>query len=492
MILEHKQLSGEKHSTLNILSSDALLISASPAIQLVLAAFRFLLNEKDEIARVELVQANAMRLKASINDKTLYRKEIKHQLSLLPAEFTEQKNKLIQLSLYEATENLIAQFSLDAWTDEQPYLLAFLDLVNSFSAKGKPSIRDFIRWWTEEGYNSALPLSSASNAIQVLTIHKSKGLAFDMVIVPYADWKLKSDKGLLWCDWKMESSELEVLPVEIQSSLAETVFAYEYFEEMLMSRMDALNLLYVALTRAKQGIFLTAPLPSPSKAAEEKTMSTIADLIYKGLDQKQEYLINAEPEAIELPNRNDSLKILPNDQPFNPLQVLREPAQSEQVLKSSGGDQQKIGQLAHLVLSTIQSPSDLPDILKRMQLHGILNSTQLKPVEEHVRKVFTHSELGTWLRGNYTILNEKSILLPGGMVRRPDKILYNEKETILLDFKFTQEATRQHAKQLKEYSELLVAMGYPQVKAFIYYGFNQSLVPLQSLPHQQGTLFGNE
>ncbi|MCU0385041.1 MAG: hypothetical protein MUE38_03375, partial [Flavihumibacter sp.] len=93
-------------------------------------------------------------------------------------------------------------------------------------------------------------------------MHKSKGLAFDVVLLPYTDWKLKSDKGLLWCDWKDETSELDVLPVDIQSSLAETAFAYEYFEEMLMSRMDALNLLYVALTRARQGIYMLAPLPS--------------------------------------------------------------------------------------------------------------------------------------------------------------------------------------------------------------------------------------
>lgn len=487
VLLEHKQKSGNIHDY-KLVSSDALLINASPAIQLLLAAFRYLLNEKDDIARVELVQANAIRQQVSISEKSLYRRDINHQFSLLPPALVKEKNRISQSSLYEATELLIAIFELDAWENEQPYILAFRDLVNSFSTKGKPSIRDFIKWWKDDGQNKALPLSSASNAIQILTIHKSKGLAFDVVLMPYTDWKLKPDKGLLWCDWKDDASALDVLPVDIKSSLAETAFAYEYFEEMLMGRMDALNLLYVALTRARQGIYILAPLPSWK---EDKAMNTIADLIYEGIHKTNPFIVAGELERdLSKPDKDDEL-LLPNTpSSLRQVSLLREPAMEEQLLRLQPTEQQKIGQLAHLVLSGISAAEELTPCLQRMQLEGSINSAQLEQVKAYVQQVFEQDQLGKWLSGSYKVLNEKAILLPGGAVRRPDKILAGEKETILLDFKFTQESSASHARQLKEYRDLLEQMGFPSVQAYVYYGYNKSLVPLKALPHQQGKLFG--
>ncbi len=487
VLLEHKQKSGNSHDY-KLVSSDALLISASPAIQLLLAAFRYLLNEKDDIARVELVQANAIRQQVSISEKSLYRRDINHQFSLLPPALVKEKNRISQSSLYEATELLIAIFELDAWENEQPYILAFRDLVNSFSTKGKPSIRDFIKWWKDDGQNKALPLSSASNAIQILTIHKSKGLAFDVVLMPYTDWKLKPDKGLLWCDWKDDASALDVLPVDIKSSLAETAFAYEYFEEMLMGRMDALNLLYVALTRARQGIYILAPLPS---SKEDKAMTTIADLIYEGIHKTNPFIVAGELERdLSKPDKDDELLLPSTPSSLRQVSLLREPAMEEQLLRLQPSEQQKIGQLAHLVLSGISAAEELTPCLQRMQLEGSINSAQLEQVKAYVQQVFEQDQLGKWLSGSYKVLNEKAILLPGGAVRRPDKILAGEKETILLDFKFTQESSASHARQLKEYRDLLEQMGFPSVQAYVYYGYNKSLVPLKALPHQQGKLFG--
>lgn len=487
VLLEHKQKSGNSHDY-KLVSSDALLISASPAIQLLLAAFRYLLNEKDDIARVELVQANAIRQQVSISEKSLYRRDINHQFSLLPPALVKEKNRISQSSLYEATELLIAIFELDAWENEQPYILAFRDLVNSFSTKGKPSIRDFIKWWKDDGQNKALPLSSASNAIQILTIHKSKGLAFDVVLMPYTDWKLKPDKGLLWCDWQDDASALDVLPVDIKSSLAETAFAYEYFEEMLMGRMDALNLLYVALTRARQGIYILSPLPS---SKDDKSMNTIADLIYEGIHKTNPFIVLGELDRdLSKPDKDDEL-LLPNTpSSLRQVSLLREPAMEEQLLRLQPTEQQKIGQLAHLVLSGISAAEELTPCLQRMQMEGSINSAQLEQVRAYVQQVFEQDQLGKWLSGSYKVLNEKAILLPGGSVRRPDKILAGEKETILLDFKFTQESSASHARQLKEYRDLLEQMGFPSVQAYVYYGYNKSLVPLKALPHQQGKLFG--
>lgn len=503
VLLQYKQDPTARAKEYSLLSSDALLISASPAMQLLVAALRYLLNNKDDIARVELVQANAIRLGISVSTQNLYRKDAQHQLNQLPEEFQKQQQQIVQLPLYEAIEKLISLFHLDEWRGEQPYLLAFRDLVNGFSAKAKPSIDEFLRWWQEEGCLKALPLAAAENAIQVMTIHKSKGLAFDVVLVPYADWKLKSDKGILWCDYNNPASALELVPVEIKQSLAKTAFAYDYFEELLMSRMDALNLLYVALTRARQAIYVMAAKPSSSSSAEGKGMSTIADLLYKGLESfnppgvfdtaKGQYILSGTVDPSPLANTFEHQVELPAETTeVSHLQQLREPAPADWILQHAGAEQQKIGQLTHLVLSRIAQKQDVPICLHRMQLEGLLNSQQMEPVETAVTHALQHPQLRVWFSsGKFKTLNEKAILLPGGGVRRPDKVLIAPDETILLDFKFTQEASAAHAQQLNQYRELLNQMGYPSIKAYIYYGYNQTLVPLTALPRQQGNLFAN-
>ena len=110
-------------------------------------------------------------------------------------------------------------------------------------------------------------------------------------------------------------------------------------------------------------------------------------------------------------------------------------------------------------------------------------------IQEKVTEALSHPQLAEWFAGKYTTLNETPILLKGGAVRRPDKVLIGEHETILLDFKFTQEASPAHGKQLQQYQELLLEMGYKPVLAFVYYGYNQALVPLAQLSSEQGNLF---
>ncbi len=501
------QQSPEARAHYGLLSTDALMVNASPAIQLLLAALRLLVNEKDELARVELVQANALRLQLDSSNPEWYRKEINHVLQQLPEAFRLRKKYLLQTALYECVEELITIFALDQWRSEQAYLLAFRDMVNSIAAKGKPGIRDFLHWWEEEGCQKALPLSAAANAVQVMTIHKSKGLAFDIVVIPYADWKLGSDKGLIWCEWDDDDSGIEVVPVALKKELEHSGFAYDYFEEQLMTRMDALNMLYVAMTRPRQAIYIMAPLPSVKKDSEG-SMSTISDLLYHALkstphglpDSQVDYSRLYASERLLVEGSIDPLtqattagtdiRIQPVTAHAALLRDLREPTKKELVLQLSGSGRQRIGQLAHLLLSRISATGQLDQELQAMQLEGLLTTDMLAPVRESVANALAHPQLSAWFSGQYTAINERAILLRGGAVRRPDKVLVARDETILLDFKFTQEASATHGRQLQEYQDLLVEMGYPSVKAFIYYGYNSTVVALAQLASQQGELFG--
>ncbi|ULQ55637.1 UvrD-helicase domain-containing protein [Flavihumibacter rivuli] len=505
LLLQYQQTT-KARARYGLISTDALVINASPAIQLLLAALKYLINDKDNLALVELVQANAYRLGLDLSNLEWYRIKTDHALAQLPEAFSKRRHYLLETGLYECVEELISIFSLDSWTREQAYVLAFRDMVNKFSVKGRADIREFLEWWADEGEKRALPMSSSANAIQVMTIHKSKGLAFDVVIVPYADWKLQNDQGRLWCQWKVEGSPIEVVPVSISKSLAQTHFAYDYFEEQLMARMDALNMLYVALTRTRQAMYIMAPMPS-EKSEKEGSISTIGDLLYHSLKQsasslpkgQEDYSANFESGKLCIDgeitgngkgNASEDALVL---QPFTAhpelLKDLREPARHELILQLSTNDQQKIGQLAHLALAKISHPDDAGTVLQKMQMEGIITSQYYEEVREKVMQAMNNQQLRLWFSEAYEAINERAILIKGGDTRRPDKVLVGKEETILLDFKFTQEESPGHARQLKQYQELLQQMGYPAVKSYVYYGFNQSLVPLAHLAVEQGNLF---
>ncbi|ULQ51689.1 UvrD-helicase domain-containing protein [Flavihumibacter fluvii] len=493
LLLQYQQTAASRVKY-GLVSTDALVVNNSPAIQLLLAALRYLINEKDTLSLAELVQANAIRLQLDLSNIDWYRIESNYALQQLPEAFRLKRKYLLQGGLYECVEELISIFSIDEWTAEQAYTLAFRDLVNLFSHRGKADIRDFLDWWQEEGLNKALPMSSAVNAIQVMTIHKSKGLAFDVVIIPYADWDLESKTGLLWCEWDGSAEGITVVPVTISQGLAHTKFAYDYFEEMLMSSMDALNMLYVALTRTRQAMFIMAPKPAAKKDTEGG-MNNIADLLWHSmkdrLQNNQVWVEGAVSTTGKSGPARDALTILPAKTFSTLVNDLREPSRQELILQSAATEQQRIGQLAHLALARVSSVTDLDTILQQMELEGLLSAGHIDAVKDKVQQALTHPQLSEWFAGTYQALNEKAILLKGGAVRRPDKVLIGPHETILLDFKFTQDAAPAHGKQLKQYQDILEEMGYRPVRSFVYYGFNQALVPLAQLSGEQGNLFAS-
>jgi ATP-dependent exoDNAse (exonuclease V) beta subunit len=286
--------------------------------------------------------------------------------------------------------------------------------------------------------------------------------------------------------------------VTIKKELSKTSFAFDYFEEQLMSRMDALNLLYVALTRAREAIYVLAPAPTENKSANN-TLTTIGDLLWQSIQdhpelqalfsEHQYWLDGAIHPPTEKATTLQTLAIEPSVSISALIKAWQEPGELDLSSTLARSDQQKIGELAHLVLARMQHEHQLDQVIRQLELQGWLPAHLKEAVSALASTALQHPQLAEWFNGNYQSISEKAILLQGGSIRRPDKVLVGEQETILLDFKFTQEASTAHRRQLSEYQQLLQQMGYPAVKAFIYYGFSQQLVALAQLPAGQGNLF---
>jgi ATP-dependent exoDNAse (exonuclease V) beta subunit len=126
-----------------------------------------------------------------------------------------------------------------------------------------------------------------------MTIHKSKGLGFKIVIIPFADWRVDQKDVILWCHPTQKPfNQMSLVPVRYSKALKNTIFAPDYFKEKLHAYMDNLNALYVAFTRAKERLFVVAPQP-------KKESSNISGLLWNSLTTDSQFLLDTETGVYE-------------------------------------------------------------------------------------------------------------------------------------------------------------------------------------------------
>ncbi|MDR3308713.1 MAG: ATP-dependent helicase, partial [Tannerella sp.] len=180
-------------------------------------------------------------------------------------------------SLYELTESIVRLYENDFPENELVFIQAFIDIVAEQGSKDFTDIAHFLDWWTEEGARKErIKTPDTQNAIRIMSIHKSKGLGFKAVIIPFAEWKLEPRDETLWCKpSRPPFSRMYITPVRYDKDLRNTIFAADYFHEKLLSYIDNLNVMYVAFTRAKEELIVMSPQPKTDNIA-------VAGLLWKG------------------------------------------------------------------------------------------------------------------------------------------------------------------------------------------------------------------
>jgi ATP-dependent helicase/nuclease subunit A len=260
-------------------------------VNLLLGAMKYLYNPEDPIARAQLSfefakinePAKSLAEVFSVGDQVFF----EHSL---PSAFTKEKPSLKKLPLFELTETLIDIFRLGRQTGELTYLQAFQDLVLDFYSRERNDLGAFLDWWEENKDKKSIQVSGEVDAVQIISIHKSKGLQFKYVLIPFCSWNMDHDPmnaPLLWV--KSDDppfNEAGYLPVAYSGILKETCFGGYYEREFSRVYLDNLNLLYVAFTRAEKGLFVMAPHP------KSVNRYSVASLVHESIVQDISLLEN--------------------------------------------------------------------------------------------------------------------------------------------------------------------------------------------------------
>lgn len=458
----------------DVISNESLRLDTSLSVNVLIAALKFIRNPKDTIARGQL--AYELLLLPDL-DKT-FAKALEGKLDeIFPAEFLDQRPLLKKLSLFELTEVLIRMFRLGRQKEELAYLSAFQDLVLEFSAREKTDVASFLEWWEMYKGKKSIKVSDSVDAVNILTVHMSKGLQFKYVIIPFCTWRLNHEREpLLWVKSDVYPfNSLGALAVRHSSSLEKTVFSDAYREERTKVHLDNLNLLYVAFTRAEAGLVVFVPESKPDRN------STVGDLVQRVLtgDADLATLITAGELSI------GEVAMLAEDQERQDITAVgldrydSSDWRSKLVIKRQGAEffedtvsekRAKInrGILLHTVMSRIEYKADAKEKLEDFFMESALPQEEAEVISKQVHDILDHPVMSEWFTRDWKIKAEAMVLLPGGLQKRIDRIMLGKSRTVIVDYK-TGSRTAADKEQVEQYAAVLTGMGYPNVQAYLVY-----------------------
>lgn len=485
----------DKELRLPIVSDEAFRVDASLAVCMLMDALRYLSNPEDPISRASLVANYQSAGKQEDEEEKDWNSLFTGDLAgMLPEAFTSRIETLRLMPLYELLEELFSLFEMNRIEKQDAYLFFFFDAVTEYLQSNSSELDGFIRYWEKTLHGKTIP-GGEMDGIRILSIHKSKGLEFHTVLIPFCDWRLENETNnqLVWCNPpEAPYNTLNLIPVNYSSAMAESVYRPDYLHERLQLWVDNLNLLYVAFTRAGKNLILW------SKKDQKGTMSellahTLPQIAGKGVGSWDEETTvfesgkscpSEEKEENNKQQSGNKLSQKPVKLPVHMESMLHdiEFRQSNRSADFIAGideaesSQRFInrGRLLHTLFSAIETEADIDNAISQLVFEGIIGRTETEEeIRELTRHAFSSPQIKDWYSGNWQLFNECDIIWRENgelRTRRPDRVMMRNGEIAVVDLKFGK-PDKKYNKQVQGYMQLLVRMGYPQenIKGYLWY-----------------------
>lgn len=502
-----------------VLSNESTFLINAPVIAFIIKLFKFLSTPEDEINSASLAydyecffkETDLLKSKKISSDNSIpfdrtqrstansqlatannHQPTTNNYISFLPSEFVEKIEQLKNLPPDELFEYLVLIFGLNKKVSDLPFIQAFHDCIVDFLENNSANQSAFLEYWEEKKEKLSVSVSEDQDAIKVMTIHKSKGLEFKNVIVPFCNWNLDHNwpnTPIIWCNSNVPPfSQLEFLPLRYSSELKDTVFSSNYYLEKAQSYVDNLNLLYVAFTRSSDNLFAFAPLP-----VKEEKLSTTGELIYNWIKT------NIQPENSTYPiinisecwNDNESFlavgkiekSILSKNTGTSELPLIAYPNNELKeklrqrysypgfwdTLDNKRPPVRIYGNLMHRLFQEIRTTNDIDGAIDKLIFQGLIKEADKPAMSNEVKTLLSEKPFTDWFNGHWTVLNEAGIFVPSEHLYRPDRVMIKDEETLVVDYKFGKIQDSRYNIQVKRYVNYLREMGYSKAEGIIWY-----------------------
>ena len=489
----------------SIVSDEAFRLEASSAVCLMIQALHLLLHPDDQLTEAAIVKTWLCTVQGKELTDDQFMIAGNNLDEYLPEAYIGHFDELLTLPLYELAEKIYSIFQLHRLEGQGAYLCAFYDHLANYVNENTTDIQSFLTEW-EENLSKKTIQSDETNGIRLISIHKSKGLEFDHVIIPYCDWTLeKYSDNIIWCKPnEAPFNDLPIAPIDYSPKMMGSIYEKEYLHEHLQNTVDNLNLLYVAFTRAAKSLYVVGKRGAKNSrsALIELCLPLVAESMpeaqLEGMENNEAAIVfeygTCQTSQPELPSQNNekessnpflqkseaiSVSIRTYDSKVN----FRQSNRSRDFIEGEDIDQQRryiqAGSILHEIFSTIQTEKDIPEALQRLQFEGILYDEEMtaERITSMLRKRLSDPRVASWFSPRWTLFNECTILsVEDDEVHehRPDRVMTDGNEWIVVDFKFGHPDPEYHT-QVRRYMDLLSSMGHQNIKGYLWYVYSNKI-----------------
>ena len=367
------------------------------------------------------------------------------------------------------------------------YLQTFMSICLDFINQESPDLNKFLDYWEINGAGTSLSVPDNRNAIRVMTIHKSKGLEFRAVVIPFANWKFFDARkaGLIWVKPdKGPFNGLALVPVKVKKDLANTHFAKHYFNELLQYYVDNLNLAYVAFTRAKHSLNIICQIDSKKDKDKSDGFNDIGELLYKFIQNAGDGFDSSAFEYHSITEAESIQNAVSPKEKYSKANREYIQTESRTVTLESWEDRTLIhlesenyfdnedssllrGRVIHSIFENIRVQDDVDKAIRRLVFDGMIGEDEAIRYHDSILEWLSHPTVTHWFDGSYQVKTEAAILFK--TEKRPDRVMIKGDEVVVVDYKFGRRMNTAHFRQVEQYMRLIRQMGYKNVEGYLWY-----------------------
>jgi ATP-dependent exoDNAse (exonuclease V) beta subunit len=462
-----------------VISSETLLLKQHPGVQFLIHLLNYLLAPEDDNHAFGML----FYLSRDIEDRHSWISENLRGVSgLLNDSYGFNPDHSRLKPVYDLLEEAIRQFDLGS--EEDAYLMFLLDLVMEVGQKEEPSVQAFLDYWRANEDRLSILAPEGFDSITLMTIHKSKGLEFPVVIYPFADTLIyyeKNPKIWLPVDPDRYAGFKNILVGQKKALLEYEPPAPEYYtQEQEKMELDAFNLLYVAHTRAVKALYVISRGRSSSEPREgPKSYGDLYTLYLreKGIweEGRTSYTFGALEEDHQpgpLPSKEAvSLRYTSRDR--TSLKIV---TQASRLWDPDQTRAMQFGTVLHYALSLVSTSEDITPAVEQLIREGLISVEKQKEIFEILSRVVEHPLLIPYFSPGSQVRNELEILAKNGLILRPDRLVFRSGGVTVMDYK-TGQRRNTHREQVQAYCQALRETGRTIESAIIIYIDQKDITP---------------
>lgn len=452
---------------IEVISPDSLLLKNNVLIQFFIRLLRWIENKDDHESFIGVLHYLWLHFEIQTPKHTFFEACIQTNTTEELFAFWKidfEVSTFFSQSLYDGIEYVIRSFLLTPKIDV--FGQAFLDLMLQFQLKESGGLQSFLQYWDQKKEKLNIEVAPSTSAVQIMTIHKSKGLEFPVVIFPF---DLDTERILnekIWYNTKHNPTfnGFESFQIDVSSKIA----LYGPQGEATLKKvneeiqLDNFNLLYVALTRAEEQLYILCD----TKNSKSKSFKNYSDYFKAYINKVGgEYVYEiGNPERISSPEKEEQSFLLQNflsvDKKENQIYVV-------QNQESNDEDARMFGTLIHKAFEKITSYQDIANAWNYIDQLGLSPEVSSR-AKNLLKNVVEHPLLSAYYQKGLEVYNEYSFVTQSGSVNIMDRLVFDKKDVVVIDYK-TGVFQKSHQLQIENYANILFNIGYVvKAKVLVY------------------------